>query len=163
MVNLGPKGTGMKQGNNGVGFCFIFHNLIETAGTGGNEAVGQAGGPVYSENHVFRNNIIKATGNAYYDEGRTNSYDYNVLYAPGFTLVGSWNGSANYSTLTSFRSGTSQEMHGINADPRLVGTNRTIDSTSPAHDAGILLPNFNSLDSAWPYSGSAPDIGALEF
>jgi len=25
-----------------------------------------------------------------------------------------------------------------------------------------VIPNFNSLDSAWPYLASAPDIGAYE-
>ena len=33
---------------------------------------------------------------------------------------------------------------------------------SPASNAGVVLNNFNSLDSAWPHSGSAPDIGAYE-
>ena len=33
---------------------------------------------------------------------------------------------------------------------------------APAINAGAVLNNFNSPDSAWPYLGSAPDIGAFE-
>ena len=114
MVNS-DGGSGMKQGNGGVGFCFIFHNVLENMGSGANEAVGQAGGTPQSENHVFRNNILRATGNIYYREGRSNSYDYNVMYNPGYLLVDSWNGSSNYSTLAAFQNATGQELHGLNA------------------------------------------------
>ena len=161
-VGTSPHGTGLKQGHNGVGSCFLFHNVIETVGSGANEAVGQAGGAPYSENHVYRNNIIKATGNVYYREGRSNSYDYNLLYAPEYTLVSAWNGSGTYSTLASFRS-TGQELNGVSGDPKFLSGNKDILSTSPAHDAGVVLANFNTVDSAWPFSGSAPDIGAFEF
>jgi hypothetical protein len=161
MVNT-DGGSGMKQGNGGVGFCFIFHNVLENMGSGANEAVGQAGGTPQSENHVFRNNILRATGNIYYREGRSNSYDYNVMYNPGYLLVDSWNGSSNYSTLAAFQNATGQELHGLNANP-LMNTDKTLQSGSPAIDKGVILANFNSLDSAWPYAGSAPDIGAFEF
>ena len=160
-VNTKGDGSGLKQGHNGIGPCFIFHNLFQTAGAGSNEAIGQAGGTAYSENHVFRNNIIVATGNAYYKEGRSNSYDYNVLYSGTYTLVSAWNGSGTYDTLASFRSGTGQEMHAINADP-LLNTDKTLRSGSPAIDKGVTLPNFNDANSAWPSSGTAPDIGAFE-
>jgi hypothetical protein len=29
-------------------------------------------------------------------------------------------------------------------------------------NAGVVLAGFNDPDSAWPYQGSAPDIGAYE-
>ena len=162
MASGGSGGSGLKQGNGGVGYCFIFHNVIENIGSGSNEAVGQAGGPPQSENHVFRNNILRATGNIYDREGRSNSYDYSVMYNPGYVLIGSWNGSSNYSTLAAFQNATGQELHGINADP-LMNTDKTLQPGSPAVDRGVLIPNFNSPDSAWPYSGASPDIGAFEF
>ena len=162
MASAGNGGSGLKQGNGGVGYCFIFHNVIENMGSGANEAVGQAGGTPQSESHVFRNNILRATGNIYYREGRSNSYDYSVMYNPGYLLVDSWNGSSNYSTLAAFQNATGQELHGINADP-LMNADKTLRSGSPAADRGIPIPNFNSLDSAWPYSGSGPDIGAFEY
>jgi hypothetical protein len=29
-------------------------------------------------------------------------------------------------------------------------------------DAGVVLVGFNDTSSAWPHTGTAPDIGALE-
>lgn len=162
-VNSRPDGTGIKQGHNGVGYSFFFHNVIETAGAGANEAVGQAGGRPWSENHVFRNNIIKASGNVYYREGRSNSYDYNLLFVTtGAYLADSWNLGKIHETLQALQVETGQELHGVYADPAFANESKTIEATSPAVDVGAILPNFNSPDSAWPYSGSAPDIGVFE-
>jgi hypothetical protein len=62
-----------------------------------------------------------------------------------------------------FDSFSGKEQQGREGDPRFVDANKHIDTASPAFDAGILIPNFNDAASAWPYSGSAPDIGAYEF
>jgi len=161
LVNTNPRGTGIKQGHNADGACFVFHNVVETTGGGGNETVGQAAGTPFSENHVYRNNIFKATGNAYYHEGRSNSYDYDLLYAPGFPLVKLWNSAYDYPTLAAFQSGTGQELHGLSANPML-NSDKTLQIGSPAIDKGVVLPNFNDASSAWPFAGIAPDLGAFE-
>ncbi len=74
-----------------------------------------------------------------------------------------WNGSASYQTFANWKSGTGQDAHSLNASPLFVDASLHIDATSPAVDKGVLLPNFNTPDSAWPFAGTAPDIGAFEF
>jgi hypothetical protein len=34
--------------------------------------------------------------------------------------------------------------------------------SSPGYDGGMILWNFNDANSAWPYTGTAPDMGAVE-
>lgn len=158
-------GVGLKQGHNGVGWSFIFHNVIETTGGGGNEVLSQAGGAPLSENHVYRNNIFKASGNIMYREGRTtqgNSYNYNLAWQTnGAYFADLWNLSTIYENIAAFRTGTGQELQGKWGDPLFVDSNKTISATSPAKDAGVSLPNFNDAGSAWPSIG-APDMGAVE-
>jgi hypothetical protein len=42
-------------------------------------------------------------------------------------------------------------------------SNFHLQSTSPCIDIGVIIPGFNDANSAWPYVGSAPDLGAFEF
>jgi VCBS repeat-containing protein len=39
----------------------------------------------------------------------------------------------------------------------------SLQAGSPAIDKGVVLTGFNDVSSPWPYSGSAPDIGAYEY
>src|SRR5262249_7024484 len=94
----------------------------------------------------------------------TSKFDYNLgIVTSGASFAYLWNGATTYDTFATFRSGTGQEAHGVNADPAFIDSALHIDASSAAVDRGVVIPNFNSLDSAWPYVGSAPDIGAFEF
>jgi len=140
---------------------YIFHNSMDSSlsavpnwdlfSMSGNN------GPV-----VIFNNITKSSGSIF---GGTSSEalttDYNLGTSESAWAY-SWNGSTTYDTFAAFRTGTGQEAHGLNVDPLFADTGLRIGAISPAVDKGVILPNFNTLDSAWPYSGSAPDIGAFE-
>jgi len=158
------SGVGLKQGHGGEAYSFIFHNTFETLGGGSNEVLGEAGGTPESENKVFRNNILKASGNIIYQGGRSNSYNYNCTYqTTGSDYAYQWNGSTTYATWAAFKSGTGQEAQGVNGNPLFLNAAKEIDDTSPAHDVGLVLANFNDANSAWPYKGAAPDMGYFEF
>jgi hypothetical protein len=43
-----------------------------------------------------------------------------------------------------------------------VDSTKRLSASSPAVNRGVVIPNFNDSNSAWPYSGSAPDLGANE-
>ena len=98
------------------------------------------------------------------------SLDYDNLYSenPGagdnhFSLSYGYDG---YGSLESLQSATGQEMHGLNTDSQFVDAanhDLRLQSTSPCIDAGVIIPGFNNVNSAWSYSGDAPDIGAYEY
>ncbi len=54
------------------------------------------------------------------------------------------------------------EAHGIEGIPLyIVGTDK-LRTDSPGHDDGLILYNFNDKNSAWPFYGAGPDMGAVE-
>ena len=60
---------------------------------------------------------------------------------------------------------TGFEANGVNGDPMFAdadGEDFTLQQSSPAVDAGVLIQGFNDSQSAWPFAGSAPDMGAFE-
>jgi len=157
-----PNIGGWKRGHSSYG-CFFFHNTTITAGTSGNDVINDSGDTTYPSQKMFqRNNIFMATGNIFWNvKNSSNDYDYDLAISTiGADYAGNYDGSS-YSTLSAFRSGTGQEMHGLSTDP-LLKTDLTLSSSSPAIDKGVVLPNFNDANSAWAYGGSAPDIGAFE-
>jgi hypothetical protein len=88
--------------------------------------------------------------------------DYNVYFiTSGATFTYLWN-SKNYADIAAFRTGEGQEMHGKQQDPKFLDAQLNIDTTSPAYDAGVIIPNFNDVTSAWAFKGAAPDAGARE-
>ena len=155
--------SGVKQGGGGVGYCFFFHNTVETSGRGGNEALGCAGGPACPILHVYKNNILKSTGHTIDKGSSQNTYDHNLSYRPnGVEFAAAWNGKTSYTTLTTFQAGTGQEAHGKDGNPNFTDSAKHIDATSPAYESGVILANFNTRDSIWGYTGRAPDMGAYE-
>jgi len=151
------------------GFAFYIHNTIDTTGGAGSDGWGGGGSKPLQ---FIYNNIIRTSGIGLDAIGTTNgcvgsinctvtsNVDSN-LYLCNSTYFNSFGGTS-YSSVTALRSATGQEVHGKQGDPLFIDANRRISSTSPAYNAGIVIPNFNSQDSAWPYLGSAPDIGAYE-
>ena len=163
MLNT-SSGVGVKHGHNGAGYAHFFHNTLETLGPGSNEVVGEAGGTPYSENSTWLNNILKASGNIYYFQGRSNTYNYNLTYqTTGSDFASNWNSTTAYSTFAAFKTGTSQELQGVNGNPLFLNAAKEIGTSSPAKNVGVVLNNFNDANSAWPYKGSAPDCGYFEF
>jgi hypothetical protein len=133
---------------------FYFHNTMDVAA--GND--GWSGTGV---NEVYHNNIISTvkTVPVYTWSGST-KFNANLYYRGNGGEIFS---NPSYATVSAFRIGTGQEQQGKQGDPRYIDSAKRIDNTSPAHDAGIILANFNDAYSAWPYSGVAPDMGAYEF
>lgn len=95
-------------------------------------------------------------------------YNYDIIQTTG---TGSYiknydNAAGDYTTIAAFRTATGQEVNGLKANPTPAiawsGGVGTITAGSNAHDAGTPIQNFNTSDSAWPYFGAAPDIGAFE-
>jgi len=151
------------------GYAFYIHNTIDT--TGGASSDGWGGGGSKPVQFIY-NNIIRTSGIGLDAIGSTNacvgSINCNVtsnvdsnLYLCNGTYFNAFGGTS-YSSVAALRSATGQEAHGKQGDALFIDTARRISSTSPAYNAGIVIPNFNSLDSAWPYLASAPDIGAYE-
>ena len=87
--------------------------------------------------------------------------DYNLVQVGGTAVVA--NGVPNHGSTTSlstYRSWTGYEMHGIQADPLFVdaGSNEFgLLSNSPAVDTAIGIPGVTDS-----FAGSGPDIGYLE-
>ncbi len=140
---------------------YIFHNSVDSslANPRWDCYVMGGNGPF-----VVLNNIAVSSGSMI---GRgasaTATFDYNLgLVTTNASYAYRWKGTTEYDSFAAFRNGTGQEAHGLNVAPRFLDTGLRIGATSPAVDRGVILPNFNTLDSAWPYSGAAPDIGAFE-
>ena len=133
---------------------YVFHNSMDASPAGV-----RWDGFVVGNAIIALNNILKTAGSAI-DYG-AGTFDYNV-YAGNQSMTYRWNGTTDYATLADFRTGTGQETHGISQDPRFTDTALHINATSPAFESGVVIANFNDVNSAWPYAGSAPDIGAYE-
>ena len=143
---------------------WFFHNTFDLSGAvaGGNGVLS------YSRWAYLRNNLGEtANGNMYDSAYATMDGDYNLFYSSGGSdYASNWDGTAtDYTTRANFTTGTGNETNGkpvtILVDPGLSAT-LEITSSSTAYDTGVLLPNFNTRDSIWGYSDSAPDIGYFE-
>jgi hypothetical protein len=114
---------------------------------------------------VVYNNIIKTSGSPLYNANGSGVFNGNLYTSSGPTLpvVSKWAGTTtNYLTVTAFASATGNEQNGRQGDPLFTDAAKRINNSSPAFDGGILIPNFNTSDSAWPLAGAAPDMGAYE-
>ena len=153
-------GTAYKMGGSPT---YIFHNSVDTTPSpspGFDGFDNSEGGPASAEYTVLNN--ITRTNDSIVGNGVTgNTFDYNVSTTSG-GWAWNWNGGASYQTFADWQSGTGQDAHSLNANPLFIDTALHIGATSPAVDKGVVIPNFNSADSAWPFAGVAPDIGAFE-
>lgn len=139
---------------------FFFHETIDASQvtTGDNIDGFSAGSPV-----TIKNSILKLRGSGILASPTGTTADYDLYdETTGNYVVYKWNGTIVGWDIVGFRTGASQETHGISGDP-LLNSDLTIPKTSPAVDAGVVIPNFNDATSAWPFSGTAPDIGAFEY
>ena len=161
--------AGFKVGNSATGTIYLYHNTLYTGANG----IGFYGNNAKANNIITRNNIIRV--GRYTIEcsdpdpawGRCD-FDYDNLYSTSASKFAKWQtGIAGaYITFDGFRQGTGYESHGISADSQFinpVNNDFHLQSTSPNIDKGVVLPGFNDQNSPWPYTGTAPDIGAYEY
>ena len=139
------------------GFVIWIHNTIDTTGGGGSDGLGGSG---TKPSQAIYNNIIRTSGIGLDGFGSGSIANGNLYFCNG-TYFNNWGGNS-YSSVSAFRSATGNESAGKQGDPLFLNSNKEIGTNSPAYNAGILLANFNTPDSAWPFLGSAPDIGAFE-
>lgn len=140
---------------------YFFHNTINVTGAALGDGISDLGGAPSSDNFQYYNNIFKTARYSIYRGGRSNLYNYN-LYNAGSAVADEYNTTGHYVTLANFQANTPHEDNGVEGDP-LLNANGTLQSGSPARNVGVSIANFNDSNSAWPASGSAPDMGAFEF
>jgi hypothetical protein len=161
------------------GAIFIYQNTVyitSADGDGGysyGNGISGFGSTNEYKNVTTRNNIFHVAKRVLERMwgGMGHSLDYDNFYSDSTdphcqnNFWSNW-GNENYSSLASFQAASGQEGHGINASSQFVNTadhDFHLQATSPCIDAGVVIPGFNDASSAWPYAGSAPDMGAFEF
>lgn len=160
-------GGGMyKLGDSSYGRIYSYHNTYYTTQDSHNGYTVTNGG---FGNMVSRNNIIHAGrytiefGHDYDIEDH--DFDYDNLYTTDPDRFVKW-GDWKPLSLDAFQSGSGQESHGMSTDSKFAnpaGGDFTLQETSPCIDKGVIIPGFNDANSPWPYSGTAPDLGAYEY
>ncbi len=139
-------------------YVFWIHNTIDT--TGGSGASDGIGGGGTKPFQFLYNNIIRTSGIGVDSVASTSNANGNLYLCSG-TYFNNW-GGGTYTSVSALRSATGNEVNGKQGDALFLDLSKLIGTNSPAYNAGILLANFNTSDSAWPFLGSAPDIGAYE-
>ena len=156
MTTSNPSGTTVYK--LGGAPTYIFHNSVDSSLAAPRWDTYVSATPL-----TVLNNIAKSSGSMIDYAPAASLFDYNLSVVTGAaSFAYKWNGVTTYDSFPDFQLGTGQESHGIQADPLFIDNSLRVGATSPAVDKGVIIMNFNSLDSAWPYSGSAPDIGAFE-
>jgi hypothetical protein len=129
------------------GAMFLYHNTIRQPD---NHGLGEGIYPTKDDgiqNYITsRNNIIDVLTNSIRSDAETtmpnSTFDYD--FCTGAIPNG-------------------VESHGITeGTPEYAAGTDMLTETSPGYDAGIVLWNFNDPESAWPYTGKGPDMGASE-
>src|SRR3990167_6681558 len=157
-------GQGMfKLGDYTTGRIYVFHNsYYSTNGADGfKQSNTQLGNMVSRNNSVYSSRYaIETTSH----NGLPMDFNYDLLYTSATSRFVKWNNNNDYTDLAKFQA-TGQETRGIQANPKYVnpsGGDLTLQSGAPGIDKGQVLPNFNDANSAWAYTGTAPDMGAFE-
>ena len=142
-----------------IGPLFVYHNTLLT-----DAPATDALALLNPGNSTFiraRNNVVAGTRYAIYKVNPVQWVgDGDDLYTTDATRLVSWEGT-RYDTLAAFQAALGQETAGLSAPPQLVSPasgNFSPVPGSPLIDAGILLAGIND-----GYSGSAPDLGAVEW
>jgi hypothetical protein len=148
------------------GYTYFYHNtLYQSSGM----IVAYYGNSGIVDNMFFRNNIMETHGTSYiiYETGPETigavDYDYNSMYSRGSNPIRWMSVSMPYDD---WRLDYGQEAHGIWGQQDFVnvgGGDFHLQSSATAIDKGLILPGFNDANSPWPYTGTAPDLGAYEF
>jgi hypothetical protein len=145
--------------------AYWIHNTSKnTNAAGGVYCWGDSSGGTQTR-MVLLNNICQTLAGAAIQRmsATGTTVNYNVFYRSDSDtpIIEEWNNTTNYDAISNFQSGASQCANCLGTNPSLDGSLH-IDENSNAHDAGVLIANFNDVTSAWPAHGAAPDIGAFE-
>ena len=142
-----------------IGPLYLYHNTFYTR-TPDTDAVALLN-PGESTFIQARNNLMTGTRYALYKVNPVAlDGDWDNQHTTDPTRFVKWQ-STRYSNLATFQAGTGQEQNGLSTDPKLVdpsGGNFYPAADSPLVNRGLIIPGINDN-----YSGSAPDIGALEY
>ena len=157
-----------KVGNGGDGGVYIFHNTFVGPSEGINEGGSSSTCPTIHAWTIY-NNIFDITVSAVSKiRVASTTQDYNMINTTNTPITWYYNGSGvreNNNTWVAHQA-DGFDANGLNATATFVDeTNGDLDLAegSAGIDVGVELKNWNDSNSAWPYSGSAPDIGADEF
>ena len=163
-----PGGAGGNTANTGILPIYIIHNTFYGLRSYGLmiSTPSLTNGPV-----IVKNNIIQSqVGNPLaflFDTARAD-IDYNCYYTTATPKFSTWNGTAStsYYNLTSWQSGTGQDMNSIVTYPNLT-SNFSLNPSSGCKDIGIDVSSMIGFPYKDYYGttipqGSAPDIGAVE-
>jgi len=163
----------------------VFYNNVEGTNGSGWDSAGDVGiGINATGNWTVKNNItyghpveMMISANTV-GAGAVIDSDYNIFYdslgGNAFDYDGTLSGFAAYQTASS------QDQHSLNTDPlftSIVGNDFTLQSTSPAIDAGVDvnltsdyvtnppydMPSITNTGSVGSYSKAYVDIGAYEY
>ncbi len=151
-------GRSIKWDRSSDGWVFIYHNTSWTNQAAPNQM--EMINPVH--NSVMRNNIFQ--GNGYSIEGQSaGSTGHDLNYDNWFTSSGGnrfkWEG-VEYATMNQLCRAAGLECNGHESLSGLANPGSgdfSLLPNSPNIDRGVILPGINDY-----FSGSAPDIGALE-
>lgn len=148
-------------------FARVYHNTVDNQVSTADVITGAANTEVgiLALNNIFRctnaDMLFRIGAGGVGSEA--NRFNYNLYYRQINTnIINTWNNNAalNYDDVASFFAAQGQEENGISgSDPNLQGALRTILNTSPAYRVGVVIPNINDVNSAWPFQGVAPDMG----
>ena len=182
----------IKGGEGSTGNVYFYHNTVvydnlvaegdgldcpHTRGFGLAQGSGSASTNVYS-----LNNIIELDGTVTSTKTKVPTMDYDLSYNPMANGAkfrwADWGGESighisltNSQNFAEFQSttcslGDCQETNGMAGQATFVSRateNFHLVEGSLGIDQGTLIQGFNDTDSAWPFKGTSPDIGAYEY
>lgn len=167
IVDSKPRWTGgqgmYKLGDSTTGRIYVFHNSYYSTNTADGFKQSNSG----LGNMFVRNNSVYASRYAIETSshnGLPMDFNNDVLYTTDSSRFVKWNNNNDYTDLAKFQV-TGQEKQGIQGDPKYTngsGGDLSLQSGAPGIDRGVVLANFNDANSAWKFSGNAPDVGAIE-
>ncbi len=158
----------VKDGESGSGAVYFYHNTFYSvdgaACKGYAKGFVKYGGDDAQSNVVIKNNIIWTWSRLYETGSKFADYNLNYVEPASGDKIAEYNG-VNYWSWDAFRSGTGLEQNGLWGKPVFVDAGAgdfRLAAGSPGIDRGQLIVGFNDPSSAWPFKGSAPDLGAFE-
>ena len=167
--------VGADLSGGGAGRIYYYHNTIHIPDAVQNGNGIQNAGGAYFSGIVSRNNLWIVTRQVIQLTLPSaivgHDLDYDNLHNPGTTTDNNfirWSntggplGNGVYPDLSSFRTYTAQELHGISANNTRLNANFTLQAGSPEIDTGCVIPGFNDRG-IWQFSSEKPDIGAYEY
>ncbi|GAG64545.1 unnamed protein product, partial [marine sediment metagenome] len=165
---LWNDGRGFKLGDHSSGHIFIEHNTVYSLTSTGLKQTDHGMNNVHAWNNILDVGYYVAEFTSAVSDPHGTEMDYNLVHsrdAKGGTRLYKW----YYSTITTLedlRAWYGQEIHGIYGQADFVNVatgDLRLQPGSLGENAGKLIPGINTFDSPWPFTGTAPDMGAIEY